>query len=73
VTERQSIRIDRDLVAWKESGHRESWEIRASGTVVGRVVKTITGFHALRPGGDDDYNSVGTFISLETAARALTQ
>ena len=59
-------------MAWKESGRRESWEIRASGTLVGRVVKTVTGFHALRPG-EDEYNSIGTFISLEAAAKALSQ
>jgi hypothetical protein len=53
--------------------NRDAWEIRALGIVVGRVLKTASGFHALRPGRDDDYNSVGTFISLETAARALRQ
>ena len=69
--EEQSVRIDDDLEAWKEP-NRDAWEIRALGIVVGRVLKTASGFHALRPGGRDDYISVGTAISLETAARALT-
>jgi hypothetical protein len=35
-------------------------------------MRTVTGFHALEPG-EDHYNSVGTFIWLEIAARALSR
>jgi hypothetical protein len=72
VTDEWSIPIDRDLVAWKEPG-RDAWQIRALGTAVGRVVKTSSGFDALKPGGDGDYYIVGTFISLEAASKALSQ
>jgi len=68
--EEQSIRIDGDLVAQKEPD-REAWEIRDANGVQGRVVKEPGGFDALRPEGDD-FSLVGTFISLETAARALS-
>ena len=71
MADEESIRIDDDLLAWKEPG-RDAWEIRASDAVVGRVVETASGFQALILA-DDDYVSVGTFISLETAARALRQ
>jgi hypothetical protein len=67
----ESIRIDEDLVATKEPG-RQAWEITdAEGARGGRVVETAGGFHALKPVGNGFY-SVGTFVSLETAARALT-
>ena len=69
--EEQSVRIDDDLEAWKEP-NRYAWEIRALGIVVGHVVQTTSGFQALKPA-DDDYSIVGTFISLETAARALSK
>lgn len=71
VTDERRVQIDRDLVAWKEPG-RDAWQIRASGTAAGRVVKTASGFDALKPGGDGEYYILGTFISLEAAARALT-
>jgi hypothetical protein len=71
VADKQSVRIDDDLLAWKEPD-RDAWEIRAWDAVVGRVVATASGFQALMLA-DDDYVSVGTFISLETAARALRQ
>jgi hypothetical protein len=35
-------------------------------------MRTVTGFHALEPG-EDHYNSIGTFISLEAAAKALSR
>jgi hypothetical protein len=69
VASEQSVRIDDDLWAWKDPD-REAWEIRASDDVVGWVVATASGFQALALV-NDDYVSVGTFISMETAARAL--
>ena len=71
MADEQRVRIDDDLWAWKDPD-RDAWEIRAADDVVGWVVATASGFQALLPA-DDDYVSVGTFISLETAARAVRQ
>lgn len=62
--------IDEHLVARKDPD-RETWEITdAEGAYRGRVVKTGLGFQALKPFGNEFY-SVGTFGSLEMAARAI--
>jgi hypothetical protein len=62
--------INERLVA-KKDPDREAWEITdAEGAYRGRVVKEAGGFQALKPFGKDSY-SVGTFVSLETAAQAV--
>jgi hypothetical protein len=71
VNEGQRItQIDADLVARQAPG-RDDWEIRDSGVTRGRVVKTASGFQALKPGPDDGYYSIGTFVTLESAGKAL--
>lgn len=66
----ENIDIDGQLVA-KKDPDREAWEITdMEGAYRGRVVKTAGGFQTLKPFGKDFY-SVGTFVSLETAARAI--
>ena len=62
--------IEADLLAREERG-RDSWEVHDSAGSLGRVVKTVAGYVALRPGPSGDYYSVGTFISLESAGKAL--
>jgi hypothetical protein len=63
------IQINAELVARKEQG-RDSWEILDSERMRGRVVKTAAGFQALRSW-DGDYYSVGTYITLESAGKAV--
>ena len=68
--EGEDIPIDGGLVARKHPT-RETWEIYdAEEAYRGRVVSTPNGFQALKPFGNEFY-SVGTFVSLETAARAV--
>jgi hypothetical protein len=62
--------IDEHLVARKDPD-REAWEITdTEGAYRGRVVESAAGFLALKPFGKEFY-SVGTFVSLQTAARAV--
>lgn len=68
--EQSVIQIDAELVARKEQG-RDSWEIRNSEMMRGRVVKTAAGFQALKLGPEGDYYSLGTYITLESAGKAL--
>jgi hypothetical protein len=63
------IQIDADMTARQEPG-RDAWEILDSPISIGRVVKTPSGFHALKSGPTGHY-SVGTFITLGSAAQAL--
>ena len=68
--EGEDVFIDEHLVA-RKAPDREAWEITdAEGAYRGRVVKAASGFQALKPFGKEFY-SVGTFVSLETAARAV--
>jgi hypothetical protein len=68
--EGEDVFINEHLVARKDPD-REAWEITdAEGAYRGRVVETAGGFQALKPFGKEFY-SVGTFVSLETAARAV--
>jgi hypothetical protein len=68
--EGEDVFINEHLVARKDPD-REAWEITdAEGAYRGRVVEAAGGFQALKPFGKEFY-SVGTFESLETAARAV--
>ena len=49
----------------------DTWEVYdAEDAYRGRVVQTAGGFQALKPFANEFF-SVGTFVSLETAARAV--
>ncbi len=68
--EGEDVPIDGGLVARKHP-NRETWEIYDTEDAYrGRIVKTPGGFQALKPFANEFY-SVGTFVSLETAARAI--
>jgi hypothetical protein len=68
--EGEDVFINEHLVARKDPD-REAWEITdAEGTYRGRVVNRAGGFQALKLLGNESY-SVGTFASLEMAARAV--
>ena len=68
--EQRIIQIGAALTARKEPG-QDAWEIRDSEAVLGRVVEMAGGFKALKPGPDGGYYGVGTFISVESAGKAL--
>jgi hypothetical protein len=66
----EDVLIDGHLVARKHP-NRETWEVYdAEDAYRGRLVKRAGGFQALKPFGNEFYG-VGTFPSLETAARAV--
>ena len=68
--EGEDVFINEHLVARKDP-HRDAWEITdAEGAYRGRVVEAAGGFQALKSFGDAFY-SVGTFLSLEIAARVV--